>query len=364
VLNRPLAGLTAALILATGVHFPWLARIARIDVPLTLSVTVAALAFFVALRLPSISRTASLAVAWLACAGGVLLKGPIGLALPAAVVSAHLLMEGRWPAFWEHRQWRSLLGEVGLWWGLPLALLVCVPVFAWLEHASEGTFCHDFFWLHNVQRGLGGSRLRGHGWWLYAPYLLLYLLPYSPLLLAALWRRLWRDDPLARFGLAWAVGVLLLLSAARFKRADYLLPAYPGAALFFGCVVARRRWAVAAVAAVAAAMIVGWAVRIGDGLPREECYRDYRPFASLIRERAPAPREVVFFRAEAHALAFRVGRPMAVVVEWHDLRERVGGGVCYVVTTPAEAVDLPRLLRGVCVARRGDTASVAGVVTT
>src|SRR5262249_57161008 len=86
VARRPLAGTTAALILATGIHFPWLARIARIDVPLTASVAVAALAFFVALRSSrSALRTTALVIGWLACAVGVLLKGPLGLALPAAV---------------------------------------------------------------------------------------------------------------------------------------------------------------------------------------------------------------------------------------------------------------------------------------
>src|SRR5262249_43206113 len=48
--RRPVAGLVAGLVLATGIHFPWLARIGRIDMPLTLTVTTAALAFALALR--------------------------------------------------------------------------------------------------------------------------------------------------------------------------------------------------------------------------------------------------------------------------------------------------------------------------
>jgi hypothetical protein len=250
---------------------------------------------------------------------------------------------------------------VGLMWGLPLVLLVCVPVFVWLEHESQGTFFHDFFWHHNVQRGLGGSRLRGHPWWLYAPYVLLYLLPYSPLLLLALWRRVWRDDPLARLGLAWLIGVLVLLSAARFKRADYLLPAYPGAALFLGCILARRRWSAALVGGLAGVMLVGWAVRIGHGLSAEESYRDYRPFATLVREHAPAPGEVILFRSEAHALAFRVGRPLVVVVEWPCLHQRVRGeGVHHVVMPAHEAAEAARHLPGVAIDEVGGTEVLAG----
>jgi 4-amino-4-deoxy-L-arabinose transferase-like glycosyltransferase len=359
-MGRPLVGLTAGLILATGVHFPWLARIARIDVPLALVVTIAVLAFFGARRVGRSWRVVALVIAWLACAAGVLLKGPIGLALPAAVVAAWLLLEGRWPAFWELPAWRCLLGELGVCWGVPLVLLVCVPVFVWLEYRSGGTFCHDFFWLHNVQRGLGGSRLRGHPWWLYVPYLMLYLLPYSPLLFAAFWRRWWLGDPLARLGLAWMLGVLLLLSAARFKRADYLLPAYPGAALFLGCLIARRRWAVGGVGIVAAVMLAGWVVRIGHQLPAEEPYRDYRPFAALVREQAPAPEEVIFFRGEAHALAFRVGRPLVILTDWEHLRQRIPRDGCHVVMPPDAADQVARRLPGVTVETLGGTEALAG----
>jgi 4-amino-4-deoxy-L-arabinose transferase-like glycosyltransferase len=46
--RRPSAGLLAALVLATAVHFIWLARIGRIDMPLTLSVTLALGSFYLA----------------------------------------------------------------------------------------------------------------------------------------------------------------------------------------------------------------------------------------------------------------------------------------------------------------------------
>src|SRR5262249_38834739 len=40
-LGRPVAGFVAALVLATALHFTWLARVGRIDMPLTLSMTLA-----------------------------------------------------------------------------------------------------------------------------------------------------------------------------------------------------------------------------------------------------------------------------------------------------------------------------------
>lgn len=352
-LKRPVAGLVAGLTLATGVHFPWLARIGRIDMPLALAVTVASLAL---LHGPHSSRRGlTLLVGYLACAAGVLLKGPIGVVLPAVVVAAVLLAEGEWPAVWELAAWRRVLARYGVAWGAGVVLLVVLPVFAWMEHASGGEFSREFLWHHNVERGLGGSRLRSHPWWQYLGYLALYLLPATPVLLAAgaTWRT-WRDDRLARLGLAWLVGVVAVLSAAHFKRADYLLPAYPGAAIFLGCVVerwfagAQARRVQVGVVAVACLMLAGWVVRIGHGLPDEEPYRDYRAFAHTIRGHAPSPAPVVFFRAETHALDFRVGRPLVRFVEWPRLQAYLTRpGVHHVVLPPAVAAEARAILRDV-----------------
>ncbi|HZT80739.1 MAG TPA: glycosyltransferase family 39 protein, partial [Gemmataceae bacterium] len=48
--GRPVAGLVAAAALATAVHFTWLARVGRIDMPLTLAVGVAVAALCLASR--------------------------------------------------------------------------------------------------------------------------------------------------------------------------------------------------------------------------------------------------------------------------------------------------------------------------
>jgi 4-amino-4-deoxy-L-arabinose transferase-like glycosyltransferase len=375
--GRPAAGLVAGLVLGTSIHFPWLARIGRIDAPLTLTVTVAVGGFVYALAkvarhsgadrattAPEWRATLALAVAWLAVTAGVLLKGPIGLVLPGMVVAAWLLFEGHWPAFWELAAWRRLLGEVGAGWGLGLVAVVCVPVFFWADRASGGQFFHEFFWVHNVERGLGGAHWpHGRPWYLYGPYLGLYLLPYSPLLLAAARPRLFRHDRLAQLGLAWLLAVVLVLSAAHFKRADYLMPAYPGAAIFLGCIV--ERWlggrGLVLVAGLAALMLAGWVVRIEHRLPAEEPYRNYRPFAALVRWHAPPPAEVVFFRTERHALAFRVGRPLTVLVEWPILEKRLSGpGSHFVVLPPIVATQAARRLPGFRFEELGSTTTLAG----
>src|SRR5207253_113863 len=96
--GRRRAGFFAAIILATAVHFTWLARIGRVDMPLTCAVTAAAAAFYVAIRRANESgrRAATgrpqfllLVCGYLALAAGLMLKGPIACVLLAAILAFH-----------------------------------------------------------------------------------------------------------------------------------------------------------------------------------------------------------------------------------------------------------------------------------
>lgn len=365
VRRRPLAGLLSAIVLATAVHYTWLARIGRIDMPLTLSVIFSLGACYLARPMAGGARPALLLLAYLAVAAGVLLKGPIGFVLPATVMSVHLVCDCGLPWRERGRVWLRALHELGVWWGFPLILIVCLPWFLWANAQTNGEFAQVFLWHHNVERGWGGSSLRSNPWWFYFAQFQSDFLPWSLFLPVACWwifrRGGWREDADARFGLIWFASVLCLLSCARFKRADYLLPAYPGAAVFLGCagqrwmetLVPKRRWiAAGCAAALAALMVAGWIVRVEWKLPGDEPYRDYRRFAAEVRRLAPRPEEIVFFRTEAHPLAFRVGRPLAIVVQWGELSARLSRpGTHYIVTPPQYAEECRHSLRGVCLER-------------
>jgi 4-amino-4-deoxy-L-arabinose transferase-like glycosyltransferase len=349
---RPREGLLSAAILATSIGFTWLARIGRIDMPLTLTASTSSFCFLFAIRAKTSSAAAPfLLIAYLAIALGVLLKGPIGLVLPLGVVAGYLLMDRQWPAFWELSAWRGLVTRLGAVWGLPLVLAIVLPVFVWMEHASGGEFFREFFWRHNVERGLGGPTMRSHHWWLYGPFFLLYFLPWTPMMLIALGTRGWRGDPLARFGLAWCLAVLVVLSASRFKRADYLLPAYPGAALFLACALpAEGRWGRLAprwVGGVATLMALGWLANIDWVLPAKEPFQEHKTLAGEIRRASSVADEVIFFRTEAHALAFHVGRPLSILVEWSDLEARLRHSKAALVVMPGNcAQDWSKHLHG------------------
>jgi 4-amino-4-deoxy-L-arabinose transferase-like glycosyltransferase len=405
------AGWLAAAVLASALHFTWLARVGRIDMPLTLAVTLAMAGYFKGLsrlrEYPQLkgrgengdlrpanwaSGTALLSrpdgsgepsyitnllapgirawpwflLAYLAVAAAVLLKGPIGLVLPAAIVFTHLLVSGeltrnRPAGVSLGRHWRRLAHWLGLWWGLPLVLTLTLPWFWCVNVRTEGEFFRVFFWYHNVERGFGGSgKLATHPWWFYLPRFACDFLPWSPVLLVAAWsfgkRRDWRQDREAVFGLVWLAATVVLLSGMRFKRADYLLPAYPGAALFLGCLGQRwlkekGKWGWCPASLVAFCLlpfafclvIAGWWVYLHRTLPEQERRYGYREFAAAIRRRVPAPQPVILFRTKPHALTFHLGRPVDTLLEWENLDIWAGrAGTFYVVMPPALVRQWPR----------------------
>jgi 4-amino-4-deoxy-L-arabinose transferase-like glycosyltransferase len=163
----------------------------------------------------------------------------------------------------------------------------------------------------------------------------------------------WREDPEARFGLIWLLTMMVVLSCSRFKRADYLLPAYPGAALFLGSVAERWYRSVSYQRVLATAfgfalgiVILGWGIYLTWILPEQGPGQDYRRFAEEIRQRAPAPQLILFFRTEAHTLAFHVGQPIDTLREWENLDVWVGRPEIYHVVMPLEyAKEWPHYLQ-------------------
>src|SRR5262249_46215845 len=108
---------------------------------------------------------------------------------------------------------------------------------------------------HNVERGLGGAEtLAAHPFWFYIPRAFFDLLPWSLLIFPAIylmWREGWKNlEPEARLGFVWFGFIFVFLSLMRFKRADYLLPPFPGAALFLATIASRLYKRVAGVEAL------------------------------------------------------------------------------------------------------------------
>jgi len=372
--GRYVAAFVAGAMLAGAVHFTGTARIGRIDVPLACVVTAIVLVSRDGPRrqrgneIPILSGEHAqdrnlVPTILLGLLGGIalLLKGPIGVILPVAVLGVICLIE---------RASLRRYSIIGLVAGT-IALAIAAPWYVWANAATDGEFFRTFFLYHHVNRAFGGAEaLAGHPWWYYIPRFAADFLPWSPLLLIALAQRRWRGDADARFGLIWLVTMILVLSISRFKRADYLLPAYNGAAIFLGCAIERwylersakhRQRLLVVFIALLSMLPAGWLVFDRIVTSKEEAARAQEPFATRVREAAPQPHEIVLFRVEAHSLAYHLGRPIHTLVEWDDLNARLGKPGPHFIVTRAEFLDEVRTHATIApevVARSEDVASV------
>ncbi|VTS01166.1 ArnT family glycosyltransferase [Tuwongella immobilis] len=324
LVGRPGAGIAAGIILATAIRFTTYARVGRIDMPLAGAITLGLLAIFCGWHLRRFWLAAI--VAGIAFGWAILLKGPIGLALPIATLLGIALVEWRRPP----------IGPCLL--GLLTIAIVAVPWFVAVHVRTNGEFTQTFFWYHNFQRAMGGAEaLAAHPVWFYPIRWIVDFLPWSILLLAIAVQRLRHGtasmDRFAVWGIVWLVAMMLVLSASRFKRAEYLLPAYPGAAIALGCAmeslllrwsIPRRRTVAFGLLAVAA---LGWWGYDRWLLPPQAAPREMRAFAQRIRERDIAahsePSPVILFQTEAHLLAWHLRPPVETITDWQMLTTRL-----------------------------------------
>jgi 4-amino-4-deoxy-L-arabinose transferase-like glycosyltransferase len=317
----------APLMLWTMIHFTWMSRVGRIDMPLTAACAWCIVSFVRAHLATNRSQDALRILGYLCLAAGLMLKGPIALVLAGIVIGPVLLYH----AWRDNTSLRSDL--FSLLWGLPLVALLVVPWAWWVNHVTEGRFVQEFFIKHNLQRGFGGDdQLDGHihPWWFYMARFWLDTAPWSLLLPVALysWWRMKCKPLLPLLGLWWFVSIFVLLSMLQYKRADYLLPAYPGLALFLGWIVVQwseswatirwhrtQKWGFALVASLAC----GWYGYVEFLLPRLESERQLRPFAHLVRQHLPSPGQVIVFRVESHHLNWELGKKTERIWEWENL---------------------------------------------
>lgn len=336
-LDRPRAGLFAGLILATSLHFTWLARVGRIDMPFTCALTLAIGSHLLALRCRAEGRGG---LGWflggyLSLAAAVLLKGPLALVLFFLWQVIQSRLDGVMRRSWKLATW---------WWGYPLVLALALPWYLWANWATGNRLWEVFIVYHNLQRGLGGEEnLASQPVWYYLPRLVVDLLPWSlvvPVLLFV-WRRGGSEtSSVERAGALWFGGFFVFFSLMSFKRADYLLPAFPGFALWLGAYVARHlaqdapRWRRSLVPGLASLCAVAWIAYVG-WLDRETA-RGWELQRQARDIRAHTDMPVIFFRTEAHALAFHVGRPLDTILEWENLDWWVARPFVVYFVMPAE----------------------------
>ena len=229
----PRGGFLAACVFASTFLVVSLARRARVDMTLTLFVTLAIWLFVEELtaateRPQEPARKGRLALFWLALALGTLTKGPLGAILPGLAIGSLLVA----------RRQLGYLKRLFPWWGVALYVVVAGSWYAYgLARDGDG-FAYRSFFMENFMMFFGEARGGGHrheATYFVARYFL-FGLPWSFLLPAAIawmFRRgggSWTRGPLALPLLSFG-SMFVFFSIAAGKRADYLLPLLPAASI-------------------------------------------------------------------------------------------------------------------------------------
>jgi dolichol-phosphate mannosyltransferase len=231
--GRRLAGARAAfagsMILCLSARFVYLGRLLTMNSLLCLWVVAALAAAHVAIY-GSRLRWHWWLLSAVACALGLLTKGPVALALVLVPVLVYQALDAR-AARLGVRPW-LVYGATAVGLALPWYLILA---------ATDPDFLGYFFWKHNLMRFVAPFD-HAKPVWFYLPEVLLGMLPWS-LLLIPLVKFLGRHPEAGEARRPAALGFFLLAglwsllfySLAGSKRAGYILPVMPPLALALGC---------------------------------------------------------------------------------------------------------------------------------
>ena len=252
----PLAGAYAAIVLASSLMYVVLGHLNTLDMGLNLFLFTALIAFLRAQRDQATPRENALWMyaAWAAAGGAVLSKGIVGVLIPVATLLLYSLIQRDW------RPWRRLHPIAGL----PLFLVIAVPWFVVVSMRNP-EFAWFFFVHEHWLRYTTTIHHRIEPWYYFIPVLAAGALPWTLVMLEAVWRA-WKPEPVARFQVRrflviWCAFVFVFFSISGSKMPSYLLPLLPAAALLMGWRLTSMRgttlaWQIAPLILLAALAIV------------------------------------------------------------------------------------------------------------
>jgi 4-amino-4-deoxy-L-arabinose transferase len=230
----PLAASLATCIFLTTFLVGGVGTLAVLDALLSLFVTAALAAYYLAI----VEERAGRRYAWLAacgaaCAGAFLVKGFVALAIAVVVATPYLIARRRWPTLFAS-PWLPIVTAAAL--ALPWALAI---------HAREPDYWHYFFWVQHVQRFAGTDAQHAQPFWYYLAYLPLTGWPwilFLPAALSGLRRSRVASDGERAFlwyVAAWALLPVLFLSLAHGKMQTYILPCFAPLAILLAAGLER-----------------------------------------------------------------------------------------------------------------------------
>jgi 4-amino-4-deoxy-L-arabinose transferase-like glycosyltransferase len=229
-------GLLAGAIVATNFGYFSIGRMALPDLPLTFLITLSIWAAFVSTLESERSPRKFVVLAALGLGLGFLMKGPVGLIIPAIVIVPVLMLERR-----------SIgLNPVDIVLGFVIMLAVATPWYLamWMEHGNE--YLKGFFLGDNYDRFTTTRYNDVRPWWFYLPVVAGGMLPWTPLALTWL-------GPITQFLrgrravgtidlrlLMWAMLPLVFYTLSVGKQPRYVLPVLPPLALLLASSIVER----------------------------------------------------------------------------------------------------------------------------
>jgi len=189
---------------------------------------------------------------YLAMAGAVLAKGPVGLVIPGFVILAFLAYMGNIKTVWQ---------EAKVWSGAVIFAMITIPWYVLVILAHGQTYIDSFFGYHNVERFTQVVNNHSGPWYFYFLVVAVGFFPWSlglPMAMARLrfWGRSpWQAQPrrahLGILALLWFGVIFLFFTVAVTKLPSYTLPLLPAAAILIALFwtqaltvppIAPRRW--------------------------------------------------------------------------------------------------------------------------
>jgi len=229
-------GLLAGAIVATNFGYFSIGRMALPDLPLTFCITLAIWAALVSTLEQERSPRQFVVLAALGLGLGFLMKGPVGLIIPAIVIVPVLMLERR-----------SIgLNPADIVLGFLIMIAVAMPwyLLMWTRHGND--YLQSFFVGDNLERFATSRFNDPRPWWFYLPVVAGGLLPWTPLALVWL-------GPITQFLrgrravgtidlrlLMWALLPLIFYSISVGKQPRYVLPVLPPLALLLASSIVER----------------------------------------------------------------------------------------------------------------------------
>lgn len=230
-------GIISALILATSPLYYGAAHYANLDLEVATLVGNSLLCFITGMQVKNDRlKTIFLIGAYVFAGLAALTKGLIGIAFPAMIIGAWVLVLNRW----------DTLKKMRLITGLLIFTAIALPWYVLVQKANP-EFFEFFFMKQQVSRFLTTDTFnnRTPGWF-YIPIVLAGAFPWCIFLIQALVQQtqtVWqnrKNHPVELFLLLWFFLIFIFFSFPKSKTVGYILPIFPALALLTGHYLSQR----------------------------------------------------------------------------------------------------------------------------